>query len=81
MATLRLIGTCRQRIGWRRKTDAAAHVRHLAGGGVVRVDFGRLYGCQWVAIAGVGSDVEIVTHDGARIAARREWPTLTITAE
>ena len=78
MATLRLIGTCRRQIGWRLKSDAIAQIRALADGCVVRVDFGRLYGCQWVALRGVGSEVEIVAHDGARIAARREWPTLTI---
>lgn len=59
-------------IGWARKADATAAARRV-GGTVVRVDFGRLYGCQWIVIVGVGESRRVVAHDGSHHPARLGW--------
>ncbi len=79
-ATYRLSGDAtKTRIGWATKKDAAAVARMAVAGRVLCVDFGRLHGCQWVAVAGAGPNVRILAADGSQIGARVDWPTITIT--
>ena len=64
---------CRHPVGWATKKDAAAVARQWAAGRVIRCNFGRLHGVQWVALDGVGERCEALTRDGQRVPVVVRW--------
>ena len=64
---------CRHPVGWSLKKDAVALARQRPAGRVIRCNFGRLYGVQWVALDGVGESCDALTRDGGRVPVVVRW--------